>query len=267
MQTWHYWTLAALLLPLLAGGAVVYWYSPATQSGVDRARGRVDGTYAGLAESSRFWRRHILRWVLWPWTRLEGLTLSLEKPAWRAGALTAGYGYGLVFGLALVAALVYATVVVAIFLVMVAAAFWVLGAIFGGDNSSGRVTSQVGSARVSRERTDWLGDRYIEHVDANGQVVTRSRERRDVFGDTYTEHRDAAGNTVGTSRNRTDLFGDDYVEHQDPDNNVQGSSRRRKDFFGNDYVENRDENSRKTGESRASKDMFGDRQVKHRPTD
>ena len=267
MQTWHYWTLAALLLPLLAGGAVVYWYSPAAQSGVDRARVRVDGTYAGLAESSSFWQRQILRWVLWPWTRLEGLTLSLEKPAWQAGALTAGYGYGLVVGLALIAALVYATVVVAILLLMVAAALWVLGAIFGGDNSSGGVTSQVNSARISRERTDWQGDRFVEHVDANGQVVTRSQERKDMFGDTYIEHRDTAGNTVGTSRSRTDMLGDDYLEHRDADNDVQGSSRGRKDIFGDEYVENRDENSRKAGESRASKDMLGDRQVKHRPAD
>lgn len=266
MQTWHYWVLAALLLPLLTGGAVVYWYGPAVQSRVNRARDKVDSTYAGLAVSPSFWRRQILRRVLWPWTRLEGLTMSLEKPEWRAGAQAAGFGYGIVFGLALVASLLYATVVVAIFLLMVAASFWILGTLLGGDKSSG-VTSPGSSVRVSRERSDWLGNRVTEHVDDSGRVVSHSRERKDMFGNTYTEHTDAAGNTVGTSRSRTDMFGDEYVEHRDSDNNVQGSSRRRKDIFGDEYVENRDKHARKTSESRESKDIFGDRKVKHRPTD
>jgi len=52
---------------------------------------------------------------------------------------------------------------------------------------------------TSKERTDWLGNKYTEHKDSSGSKTGTSEERTDWLGNKYTEHKDSSGSKTGTS--------------------------------------------------------------------
>lgn len=184
MQTWHYWALAAAFLPLLAGSAVALSKGAWSQGALVRAQAWTRATYSSLAASPSLWRRHGVRWLLWPWMRMEHWVAALAEPAWKAGALTAGYGYGLVLALTALAALLYAALIVLVIFLALAISLWVLGMVLGG-NSGGNDDGPMREVRTSRERKNWMGETYVEHLDGDGQVVARSTEETTWLGDKH----------------------------------------------------------------------------------
>jgi len=42
-----------------------------------------------------------------------------------------------------------------------------------------------------------LGEKYVEHRDADGNETGESTERETIFGEEYTEHSDEDGNVTG----------------------------------------------------------------------
>lgn len=262
MQTWHYWALTVVLLPAVIGGGIAFWNSASPQAGVGKVTSWVEKFHERQATSPSFWRRHVLRWLIWPWAQLQRWTLPLGNPAWQTGAMAAGYSYGVVLALVVAAALLYATLMVVVFLAGIAFSLWLLAKMLGGDESGSR--TQV---HTSRERTDWMGDKYIETTDEDGTVVSRSTKETGLFGDAYVQHRDAAGAKVGTSQERTGFFGDAYDEHREQDGGLTGTSREKSGFFGDQYDEHRDADGHKTGETRVERDLLGNRVARHRSSD
>jgi hypothetical protein len=115
----------------------------------------------------------------------------------------------------------------------------------------------------SRERTDWLGNKYIEHTDSSGKKTGESRERTDWLGNTYIEHTDSSGKKTGESRDRTDWFGGQYTTNSNSSGKKTGESRDRTDWFGGQYTEHTDPSGKKTGESRERTDWFGGQYTEH----
>jgi len=115
----------------------------------------------------------------------------------------------------------------------------------------------------SEERTDWLGNKYIQHYDDDDNKVGTSREREDFFGNKYTGHRDASDGKIGTSRIRQDFFGSEYDEHKDQDGNKLGWSESREGFSGNRYDQHRDNDDHKVGWSERRTGWLGDKYTHH----
>jgi len=59
---------------------------------------------------------------------------------------------------------------------------------------------------TSKERTDWLGNKYTEHKDSSGSKTGTSEERTDWLGNKYTEHKDSSGSKTGTSEEQQLMF-------------------------------------------------------------
>jgi len=74
------------------------------------------------------------------------------------------------------------------------------------------------------DKTDWLGNPYTEHVDAEGKKIGESREATDSFNNPYTEHVDAESKKIGESREAADFFNNPYTEHIGPRGEERGRS-------------------------------------------
>jgi hypothetical protein len=115
----------------------------------------------------------------------------------------------------------------------------------------------------SEEKTDFLGNKYTEHYDDDGQKVGESREREDFLGNKYSEHTDIHGQKTGESREGEDFLGNKYSEHRDIHGQRTGESHEGEDFLGNKYSEHRDIHGQKTGESREREDFLGNKYSEH----
>ncbi len=115
----------------------------------------------------------------------------------------------------------------------------------------------------SEEKEDWLGNKYTEHYDDDGNKTGESRDKEDWLGNKYTEHTDSSGDKVGESRDREDWLGNKYTEHTDSSGDKVGESRDREDWLGNKYTEHTDSSGDKTGESRDREDWLGNKYVEH----
>ena len=63
---------------------------------------------------------------------------------------------------------------------------------------------------VTREKTDWLGNKYRETQAPDGSVKSKSREKTDWLGNRYTESRGGSSDTKHTTRTETSWWGKKY---------------------------------------------------------
>jgi hypothetical protein len=96
----------------------------------------------------------------------------------------------------------------------------------------------------SEERTDWLGNKYTQHYDKDGNKAGYSDERTDWLGNKYTQHHDKEGSKAGYSDERTDWLGNEYTQHHDKEGSKAGYSDERTDWLGNKYTQHYDTNPR-----------------------
>ncbi len=109
----------------------------------------------------------------------------------------------------------------------------------------------------SEEKTDWLGNKYIQHYDDDGNKSGTSEEKTDWLGNEYTQHYDNDGNKSGTSEEKTDWLGNEYTQHYDNDGNKVGTSEEKEDWLGNSYTQHYDDDGNKSSYSEEKTDWLG----------
>lgn len=214
--------LIIFLLPMLAAIYFVAIASPKAISYVDRANDWLLSVYNSLALSKDFWRRWIVRPLIWPLYQIGKWTQSISPPSYRAGTRVVAQGYAAYAVVFVVALATYVAVMLVITMAVIAAIIYYALSLWA-DSSSSSQTSPVsksdeieeesrppakglfGMDGESRRRQGIFGE-YTEHRDASGVKIGESREREGVFGK-YTEHRDQKGDKVGESRERPGVFG------------------------------------------------------------
>lgn len=204
--------------------------------------------------------------LIWGVHKLHQGTESIADEANRAGTRFALFFCVVSVSLIVIASLIYLAIVIA----MIVMGFWVLSKMFGdGDEPTEeeperrRTVAKTARDGRSRQRTDWLGNKYTEHLDEDGRRAGRSEMKKDWLGNAYVETRNADGDIVETSRDRTDWLGGEYVEHRDADGDKSGESRDKQDWLGEDYVEHRDAEGVERGRSRERSDWLGNDYTEH----
>lgn len=115
----------------------------------------------------------------------------------------------------------------------------------------------------SEEKTDWFGDKYVQHYDEHGVEVGRSEDKTDWFGDKYVQHYGEQDDEIGRSEDKTDWFGDEYTQHFDESDNKSGISEEKTDWFGDQFTQHLDQSGNETGRSEAKTDWLGDGYIQH----
>lgn len=118
----------------------------------------------------------------------------------------------------------------------------------------------------SEEKTDWLGDKYVQHYDEHGDEIGRSEEKTDWLGDKYVQHYDEKGDEIGRSEDKTDWLGDEYTQHFDESDNKSGISEERTDWLGDQYTQHFDQSGNEAGHSEEKTDWLGDEYIQHYDT-
>lgn len=268
--------IALCLLPLVLGGAVALVHIPAlTERIVKWGEGFQSRRDAAAAKDGKF-HRFLMRPM---WAGAHGVShvgKGLRGPgAWNDG-LYAGvfvalvtYYFGVMF--AAFSFVAYMAIAIAIAIVMIIAALWILTIVLGGsrsdDSGESRGSSVMSRVASSRERETFLGDKYVEHRDKSGNVVATSRQQEGFLGmDPHVETVDALGHVVEESRQRDGFLGlDPHLVHTAASGEVVGESRDRDGFMGLDpHAERSDADGHKVQESRDRDGFLGlDPHVEH----
>jgi len=270
MQVWHYILAAMIVIPAALGAYAAFSKSESAIGHVDRARLWVQQRYAVLQSSPAFWKRHGLRWLLWPVLQLPRWTQPIADRHLQCGARAAGYALSGMLAVSGVVALVSATVMAIVFGLMLMVALWLVSLALGGDSDrSGTDRSDRSWLRGSktRDRTDWTGEPYQEHVDKDDRVVAQSRHKTGILGDAYVRHTGPDGELIGTSVQRQGLVGDAYTEHTDSQGQPVGQSRVRTDIWGDRVTSHIGTDGEVVAESRTKVGLFGDRYTEHKAKD
>jgi len=206
--------------------------------------------------------------VIWAPHKIHGWTDSIEDEATRAGVRFGSFFFAVGMSLIVIASLLYVALVIAVLIVGI----WFLSRFFADGTRPERYDDEPpmpASARRgrSRERTDWLGNPYTEHLDEDGSRRGKSVVKKDWLGNSYVETTNVDGETVETSRARKDWLGNDYVEHRNSSDEIVGESREREDWLGNPYTEHRDSQREERGRSRSRTDWLGKDYTEHEPKD
>ncbi|HEY5722208.1 MAG TPA: hypothetical protein VIT45_07785 [Allosphingosinicella sp.] len=229
-----------------------------------------DRHYASMKEKEGFiagtWAA-----MIWGIHKLHQGTASIDDEAIRAGTRFALFFCVASVSLIVVASLIYLAIVIALLII----GFWILGMVFGDDKKQRDEEYEkepyqprrprAARAGRSRQREDWLGNKYTEHLDEDGSTIGRSEAKKDWLGNPYVETTNADGEVVETSRGRKDWLGNPYVEHRDAEDEKSGESRAEEDWLGNPFVEHRDEDGAESGRSRKKQDWLGNDYVEHEP--
>lgn len=111
----------------------------------------------------------------------------------------------------------------------------------------------------SEIKSDWLGNKYIQHYDDNGNEIGRSEEKTDWAGDKYIQHYDNNGTETGRSEYKTDWLGNQYTQHYDINRSKTGYSEDKKDWLGNEYTQHYDNEENEIGRTENKKDWLGNK--------
>lgn len=111
----------------------------------------------------------------------------------------------------------------------------------------------------SEIKTDWLGNKYIQHYDDNGNEIGRSEEKTDWAGDNYIQHYDNNGTETGRSEYKTDWLGNQYTQHYDINRSKTGYSEEKEDWLGNEYTQHYDNEENDIGRTENKKDWLGNK--------
>ncbi|WP_448873146.1 hypothetical protein [Desulfobulbus propionicus] len=113
----------------------------------------------------------------------------------------------------------------------------------------------------SEKKTDWLGNKYIQHYDSKGNKSGKSVSKEGFFGNKYTQHYDSKGEKRGKSEKKEGFFGNKYTQKYDSKGEKSGRSEKKKGFFGNKYTQHYDVNGNKTDRSVSKEGFWGNRYV------
>lgn len=112
-------------------------------------------------------------------------------------------------------------------------------------------------AKKSEKKTDWLGNKYTQHYDKNGNKSGKSESKKDWLGNNYTQHTDKKGNNSGRSERKKDWLGNDYSQKYDRNGNKSGKSEAKKDWLGNNYTQHTNKSGNNTNKTVTKKDWLG----------
>jgi hypothetical protein len=113
----------------------------------------------------------------------------------------------------------------------------------------------------SEKKTDWLGNKYIQHYDSKGNKSGKSVPREGFFGNKYTQHYDAKGEKSGRSEKKEGFFGNKYTQKYNSKGEKSGRSEKKEGFFGNKYTQHYDAKGNKTDRSVRKEGFWGNRYV------
>lgn len=260
-----------LAVPATAGAIVAVSKPPEFVSWINRFSTAWNQHYECL-ETDKSVLVGIWAALIWGTHKLHHWTATVEDDANRAGMRLALFSFVAALSVIIIASLIYLAIGIAI----IAACLWVASMIFGdgsrpseqdsGDDERRRMQPRRRTGR-SRERTDWFGNEYTEHLDDERNVVAKSVVKKDWWGNEYIETRNAEGEVIETSRQREGWFGREYVEHRNADGEKSGESQDRTGWFGDEYVEHRDAEGVEQSRSRERTDWWGDPYTEHKPKD
>lgn len=111
----------------------------------------------------------------------------------------------------------------------------------------------------SEEKTDWLGNKYVQHYDDNGNEIGHSEEKTDFLGDKYIQHYDDNGNEIGRSEWKQGWLGNNYTQHYDNRGNEAGYSEEKTDWLGNKYTQNYDKKGDEISRTEVREDWLGNK--------
>ena len=252
MDTVSLLILIVLFSPLLTGIYVAFFESAAGVTYAEKIESFLIDKYESFRATNGFLHKYILSALVWPFCWLASMTLRIQDEYLRAGIGFIAFGYMALIELSLVGFVFYVALVIAFYIAILVAILYFLS--MGGEGGSRQVVT-------SHKREGLLGERYVEHVDEDGNVIAESREQEGLFGGKYTEHTDAEGNVIAESRKQEGLFGGEYTEHTDAEGNVIAESREQEGLFGGKYTEYTDAEGNVTGESREQEGLFGERYI------
>jgi hypothetical protein len=256
-----------LLLPAVAGIVVILAKPEGFVSWVNDASAGWDRRYVA-AKAREGLLNGVWRALIWGFHKLHQWTEGIDDDATRAGVRTASFFYVGALTLSVIATAIYLVIIV----VLIVVGLWILAAVLGGESNRAedsyeRVMPTRARRGTSRQRRDWMGHDYEEHLDGEGRPAGRSDVSTDWLGNTHVERRDADGEVVETSHHQKDWLGNDFVEHRGADGEATGESRDRKDWLGNDYVEHTDADNQEAGRSTQRRDWLGNSYTEHEPKD
>lgn len=113
----------------------------------------------------------------------------------------------------------------------------------------------------SERKTDWLGNKYIQHYDSRGNKSGKSVLKEGFFGNKYTQHYDAEGDKRGKSEKKEGFFGKKYTQKYNSKGDKSGRSEKKEGFFGNKYTQHYDSNGNKTDRSVKKEGLWGNQYV------
>ncbi len=208
------------------------------------------------------------KWVMRPfYATLSGsarLTAAIKDPYLRAGVTITLQTYAVFLALFIVSAAIYAILV----LLCMALVLWIIAYALsegGGSRGGSTVASAFrrGFSGRSETRTDFWGDQYQQHHDANYDKAGYTEQRTDLWGDQYQQHFSQQGDKTGHSEGREDFLGDPYTQHYNQQGEKTGYSERKEDWLGGEYTQHYDQHGNRIGRSEERTDLFGDKYTKH----
>lgn len=113
----------------------------------------------------------------------------------------------------------------------------------------------------SEKKTDWLGNKYIQHYDSKGNKSGKSVSREGFFGNKYTQHYGSKGEKKGRSEKKEGFFGNKYTQKYNSTGDKSGTSEKKEGFFGNKYTQHYDDKGNKTDRSIRKEGFWGNRYV------
>lgn len=120
----------------------------------------------------------------------------------------------------------------------------------------------------SEEKTDWLGNKYTQHYDADGNKCGWSEEKVDIWsgGDKYTQHHDEDNNKSGWSEDKEGILGSKYTQNHDEEGSKSGWSEEKTSLLGSEYTQHHDQDDNKHGWSEEKTRLFGNKYTQHYDT-
>ena len=227
MENYDLYLIILLSWPLCWAGYLILAKNEAGIAKVNSVGDWLVGKQSQYANNSSFFSKYIFASFLSPFKKLMNMTGKVEDVFKQGGlrALVFGY-YGIVLCY-LISAVVFGVAVffiagVVIFISILAAIFiWNVMTEGVGYAFSNLISTFIRSndsretvmPSESREKSNWVGDKWVEHTDENGNVIGKSESKSNWVGDNWTEHTDESGNVVGESKNKSNWVGDKWVEH------------------------------------------------------
>jgi hypothetical protein len=113
----------------------------------------------------------------------------------------------------------------------------------------------------SEKKTDWLGNKYIQHYDSKGKRSGKSIFKEGFFGNKYTQHYDSKGNKRGKSEKKESFWGKTYTKKYNTKGDKSGWSEKKEGFFGNKYIQHYDAKGNKTDRSVKKEGFWGNQYI------